>query len=162
MSESDSQSLDMSSNTNLFPKSVSKNSHSFDDRICDDLSEVLLQFLSLEDKLRLECVSKQFQRTLFQKQFSISSYSYRSKLIEDKKKYKFLIISIPILSVITEKREIIEDKDYAKHYLKSIESLLKKCPNIQKMHLFIKSNENFKSILPLITKHCNHLEGLED
>ena len=59
--------------------SVSQNSHSlnerkednyrrdsFDDRFCDDLSEVLLQFLSLEDRLRLECVSQQFQRTIFQ------------------------------------------------------------------------------------------------
>ena len=72
MSESDSQSLDMNSDKNLIPKIVSKNSQSFDDRICDDLSEVLLQFLPLDDKLRLECVSKQFQRTVFQKQFPIT------------------------------------------------------------------------------------------
>ena len=39
---------------------------SFDDRFCDDLSEVLLQFLPIKDKLKLECVSKQFQRTIFQ------------------------------------------------------------------------------------------------
>ena len=38
---------------------------SFDDRICDDLCEFILKYLSLEDKLRLECVSKQFQRTAF-------------------------------------------------------------------------------------------------
>ena len=38
---------------------------SFSDRVCDDLSEVILQFLPLKDKLRLECVSKQFQRTVF-------------------------------------------------------------------------------------------------
>ena len=56
----------MSSDKNLFPKSVSKNSDSFDDRFCDDLSQVLLQYLSLEDRLRLECVSKQFQRTVYQ------------------------------------------------------------------------------------------------
>ena len=42
---------------------------SFSDRVCDDLSEVILQFLSLEDKLKLECVSKQFQRTVFLSQF---------------------------------------------------------------------------------------------
>ena len=36
---------------------------SFDDRVCDDLSEVLLKYLSLKDRLRLECVSKQFQRS---------------------------------------------------------------------------------------------------
>ena len=38
---------------------------SFEDRVCDDLCEVILQYLSLEDWLRLECVSKQFQRTAF-------------------------------------------------------------------------------------------------
>src|SRR5437868_7389736 len=40
---------------------------SFDVRVCDDLSEELLQYLTIEDKLRLECVSKQFQRTVFTK-----------------------------------------------------------------------------------------------
>ena len=44
---------------------------SFDDRFCDDLSEVLLQYLSLEDRLRRECVSKQFQRTVFQNVFHL-------------------------------------------------------------------------------------------
>ena len=45
---------------------------SFDDRFCDDLSEVILQFLPLKDKLRLECVSKQFQRTVFQKLYELN------------------------------------------------------------------------------------------
>ena len=38
---------------------------SFEDRVCDDLCEVILQFLPLKYKLKLECVSKQFQRTAF-------------------------------------------------------------------------------------------------
>ena len=38
---------------------------SFDDRFCDDLCEEILQYLSVEDKFRLEGVSKQFQRTVF-------------------------------------------------------------------------------------------------
>src|SRR5437868_544429 len=42
-------------------------SDSFGVRVCDDLSEELLQYLTIEDKLRLECVSKQFQRTVFTK-----------------------------------------------------------------------------------------------
>ena len=40
-----------------------QNRQSFSDRICDDLCEEILQYLSLEDKLKLEGVSKQFQRT---------------------------------------------------------------------------------------------------
>ena len=34
------------------------NKKSFSDRICDDLCEEILQYLPLEDKLRLQCVSK--------------------------------------------------------------------------------------------------------
>ena len=44
---------------------------SFSDRFCDDLCEEILKYLSLKDKLRLECVSKQFQRTVFQRQYEL-------------------------------------------------------------------------------------------
>ena len=137
MSESHLQSLDMSSDKNLVPKCISKNSHSFDDRVCDDLSEVLLQFLPLEGKLRLECVSKQFQRTVFQKQFSITLYSCLQSNNEMSKYFK--------------------GKSFKIYYSKSIESLLKKCPNIQFLSLFLKNNGIFESILPLITKCCRYL-----
>ena len=40
---------------------------SFDERVCYDLSEVLLQFLPIEDKFKFESVSKQFQRTVFER-----------------------------------------------------------------------------------------------
>ena len=65
-------------------KSDSQNSHSlnarkednyrrdsFEDRFCDDLCEDILQYLSLEGKFKLECVSKQFQRTVFQRQYEL-------------------------------------------------------------------------------------------
>ena len=52
---------------------------SFDDRFCDDLCEEILQYLSLEDKLRLECVSKQFQRTIFQRQYELYVHMNFSK-----------------------------------------------------------------------------------
>ena len=45
---------------------------SFSDRVCDDLCEYILQFLPLKDKLKLECVSKQFQRTASLSQRSIN------------------------------------------------------------------------------------------
>ena len=37
----------------------------------DDLTELILQYLTLEDKVRLECVSKQWRRLVFNKQFTI-------------------------------------------------------------------------------------------
>ena len=45
---------------------------SFKDRVCDDLCEVLLQFLPIEDKLKFECISKQFQRNVFQRQYHLN------------------------------------------------------------------------------------------
>ena len=37
---------------------------SFSERICDDLCEEIVHCLSIEDKFRLQCVSKQFQRSI--------------------------------------------------------------------------------------------------
>ena len=131
MSESDSQSLDMSSDKNLVPKSVSKNSHSFDDRICDDLSEVCLQFLPQEDKLSFEYVSKQFQRTVFIKHNEIIFHMAKS--------------------------EVIKGKNYEENGLKWFESILKRCPNIQTIHLYFENNIILKPYLPLIIKYCRNL-----
>ena len=39
------------------------------DRFGDDLTELILSFLTFEDKVRLEFVSKQWKRSIFQKQF---------------------------------------------------------------------------------------------
>jgi hypothetical protein len=44
---------------------------SFSDRICDDLCEVLFSYLLFEDKIRFECLSKQFQRYVYIKQNTI-------------------------------------------------------------------------------------------
>ena len=41
------------------------------DRLGDDLTELILSFLWFEDKIRLECVSKQWKRCVFQRQFLI-------------------------------------------------------------------------------------------
>ena len=126
---------------NLNLKSVSKNSDSFDDRFCNDLCEVLLQYLPLKYKLRLECVSKQFQRTVFQKQCEITLVSsFKTGFLNNEIVYE----------------NTIEDKASDKHCLKSIESLLKKCPNIQSISLDIEYRF-LKSIFLLITKYCDYL-----
>ena len=113
---------------------------SFDDRFCDDLSEVLLQFLPLNDKLRLECVSKQFQRTVFIKQCEITLYSTLQSNQE-----------------LTKKSQQNEDNVFKTNDMKSIESVLKKCPNIQSMFLVLKNKRIFESIFRLITKYCRNL-----
>ena len=52
---------------------------SYSERICDDLSQVILQ--PLKDKFRVECLSKQFQRTIFAKP---SELKVTLDMIEDK------------------------------------------------------------------------------
>ena len=45
---------------------------SFEDRICDDLCELILSFLDLEDKTRLQWVCPQWRRLIFSKQTEVS------------------------------------------------------------------------------------------
>jgi len=53
------------------------------DRFGDDLMEVLLSYLSIEQKIKFECLSKQCQRVVFNKQF-INNYkfNYNSNTID--------------------------------------------------------------------------------
>ena len=148
-------------------KEVNYRRDSFSDRICDDLSQVLLQFLSLEDKIRLECVSKQFQRTVFQKQNELilkieykkcqgECLSYEPNVL--RLKYQSLYQRTGIVRHIDPQLEVIAFESY---YYKPIESLLKKCPNIQSIDLWeFQATDNrqiSKLMLQMITKYCNHL-----
>ena len=45
------------------------------DRFGDDLTELIVSYLWFEDKVRLECVSKQWRRLIYNKQFVIE-FSY--------------------------------------------------------------------------------------
>ena len=55
----------MTSPKRKYLMSASQKRQSFDERICDDLCHLILQYLPLKYKLRLECVSKQFQRNIY-------------------------------------------------------------------------------------------------
>ena len=135
-------------------------SDSFVDRFCDDLSEVILQYLPLKDKLRLECVSKQFQRTVFQKQNEIVFHmNFDGWGCLDY--YEQNLLSLVYLSV----NEVLEGIDpqfevFKSCYYKPFESVLKKCPNIQSIDLSriqINNSQISKLLLQMITKYCNHL-----
>ena len=73
------------------------------DRLGDDLTEEILQYLTFEDKVRLECVSKQWRRLVLNKQFVIDI---------DK-----------IYRRVGNKRQL---------NVKALELVVKKCPNITK------------------------------
>ena len=100
------------------------------DRFGDDLTELILQYLTLEDKIRLECVSKQWQRLIYNKVF---------------------VIEIDINS----SNRIIKSELKLQH----LESLLKKCPNITKAGLRNIVNNN-SSVLSLIGRYCHRIKSL--
>ena len=103
------------------------------DRFGDDLTELILQYLTFEDKVRLECVSKQWRRLVFNKQFVIE------------------------LDIGSKEKIIGQNELYLNVQL--LESLLKKCPNISKFNLssYIK---NTSEVLSLIGQYCPRIKSL--
>ena len=159
----------MSLNKNLCLRSDSQNSLSFSDcvfiqfqskevnyrrdllsdRFCDDLCEDILQYLPLKNKLRLQCVSKQFQRTVFQRQNEL----YLN--VCDPEEHKSYIINKT------------HRKRYQNYYyiedqsMDSFKALLKKCPNITSIefsdnYMFHEIHEVFR----LIIENCNNLSEI--
>ncbi len=63
-------------------RSKTLNNFDFDsfERFCDDLCQLLLSFLPISDKIKFECVSKQWKRLIFnRKQKLIINYSEDNK-----------------------------------------------------------------------------------
>ena len=78
---------------------INKSRDSYDNQICDDLSEVILQYLSLEDKLRLECVSQQFRRTVTEKHYFLD-ITYKMTKLRERKSIEKFVKKFPKLSEI--------------------------------------------------------------
>ncbi|CAG2168190.1 unnamed protein product, partial [Oppiella nova] len=87
------------------------------DRFGDDLCEVLLSYLPFEASIRLECVSKQWRRSIHQK---------RDKLV--------INAVIPELGHLKNDYIDVEGIDIQK-----VESLVKKLPNITRIEITVKS-----------------------
>src|SRR5690348_7145073 len=71
MSKSLNKRLKTCGNNSSIIESVVQKKNSFD-RFGDDLTELILSYLSFEDKFRFECVSKRFKRLIFNKQKEIN------------------------------------------------------------------------------------------
>ena len=146
----------------------------FYDRFCDDLCEEILQYLSLEDKLRLQCVSKQFQGTVFQRQYELF-INARAPGVH--KNYLGNKVSIANnRGIITTYEHYYNHRlfnCYRRHYnyyyiedqsLDSFKALLKKCPNITSLELDGRSsgerlyNPHMRDeVFQLIIENCNNL-----
>ena len=109
------------------------------DRLGDDLTEEILQYLTFEDKIRLECVSKQWQRCVFTKQFGLDIVEGSKQTMDSLRIYRK-----------EERRSPIVD-------MMSLESVLKKCPNIKKVNIEI---EVESEVLSLIGQNCPNIKSL--
>ena len=100
------------------------------DRFGDDLIEEILQYLTLEDKIRLECVSKQWRRFIYNKQFMIKITYFNFEFKNSLKKV--------LTKTGSEGRQLNEQH---------LESVLKKCTNIIRVNLYLGLNSSVLSIL---------------
>ena len=101
-------------------------------RFDDDLSEVLITYLSIEDKFRFECLSKQWQRLVFNKEKQLT-IDFRS---DDQKLFT-------------------KDNNWVINSTK-LESILKKWSNLTAIHL-LNDIENKEEVFQLILKYVKHL-----
>ena len=110
------------------------------DRFGDDLTEEILQYLILEDKVSLECVSKQWRRLVFNKQFEIIITPF------DKNKKS--------INKVLAKTGTDDTKQLNEQHL---ESVLKKCPNIIRVDFELEIDS---SVLSLIGRYCPNIKSL--
>jgi hypothetical protein len=130
---------------NIFPKDSI-------DRFGDDFVEVILQYLSFDEKVRFESISKQWARVIYKRQREL--HLIRSQT-EGKHTLNKLLKPVVIKNFVTGFAFHSNLKGIKKEYF---ESLLKKCPFITtiKMECF-SDGEDFE----LIGKYCRHLKTME-
>jgi hypothetical protein len=106
------------------------------DRFGDDLCELLLSYLSISDKIHFECLSKQWQRLMFNKQQKL------------------------ILSLWGESYDtiVIRDEIWQNHKFSIIKSLTKKIKFITNLEINIRINDQ---MLEIIAKSCQFLTKIK-
>ncbi|XP_054161584.1 uncharacterized protein LOC128959615 [Oppia nitens] len=122
------------------------------DRFGDDMMELILSYLSFNDKVTLESVSKQWQRVVYNTQTELvlnrsdtEEHNTLNKLLKD-----------------------IEVTDYATGFANyagfkaidkpSLESILKKCPLLRKLNFQCYIDGD---IMQMVGKHCHYLKSIE-
>ena len=118
------------------------------DRLGDDLTEVILQYLTFADKIRLECVSKQWKRCMSEtyKKQSVIEIHFSGR--ERHNSLNKLMSWVKVDDNYNDSKELNEQ---------NLESVLKKCPNIEKLVLRIRVNS---SVLSLIGRYCHRIKSL--
>lgn len=123
--------------------SIGTNRNAFN--LYDDVLKMILSYLSLREKMRLESVCRQWQRCIFQKQFVL--------VIDARKPLAHNQLNQLVVSVMDDnqiERNIINKK--------ALESLLKKCPSIRR--IYITDCEADDDVLDIICRHCPQLKTI--
>ena len=135
------------------------------DRFGDDLTELILQYLTFEDKVRLECVSKQWRRLVFNKQYAIEILGSESINYINSNNCGQQLVSY-LGSISKEKNNSLNKLmivranrllDIRKLNIEAFESVLKKCPNIKKVIIDFGIDS---SVLSLIGRYCPRIKSL--
>ena len=132
---------------------------SFDNRVCDDLSEVLLKYLSLEDRLILECVSKQFQRTAF---FSLTTLYLKicPEIVGNIESYKQLFKKWPKINKIIIYSNFLGVMKSLEFSRDLVEVIAKYCNNLTHIHIKTLISEHL--VKKLIDKFGHKLISFEN
>jgi len=120
---------------------------SFSDRICDDLCEIIVSYLSFEEKVLFECVSKQFQRCVYTKQKILEVIDKKDKNPKN-----------TLNKLLLKSQNISND---TRIDLKAFESVLKKCQFLNKIVINHELNEDADKLLQLIAENCNYLKFID-
>ncbi|XP_054155933.1 uncharacterized protein LOC128954383 [Oppia nitens] len=115
---------------------------SFDDRFGDDLCQLLLQYLPIEDKLRLESVSKQWLALIFNTQTDVI---FDEKLLHN--------MSLDSMG------------DNCQTTIKLFDLIISKCPNITAVNISFGSTlpgavHMMNSFINLLIKYCHRLRHI--
>ncbi|CAG2106077.1 unnamed protein product [Medioppia subpectinata] len=150
------ESIDDGNEDNKQPKIYAKNSMN---RFGDDMYGLILSYLSLEDRFQLECVSKQFQRTVFGSvvfiditdQFDGESKTCFTAIIE------MLAKKCPNIETIDFRGMIIECEEHIPEVLRLFRD---NCLNLREVYCNLVENtaQMYRQFGPLVTQiDCNKL-----
>ena len=133
----------------LLSKSIEikqKKRQSFSERINDELAEILLQYLSIEEKEKFESVCKLFQRNIYLKVFSLDLNDW----------------------IFWHNGYSCPECSQGWHFdLKKSETILKNCTNVESIEMRLFSGEIYSSfdgynqMFGLIIKYCHNLRRID-
>ncbi|CAG2109834.1 unnamed protein product, partial [Medioppia subpectinata] len=147
------------------------------DRFGDDMCALILSYLSLEDRFRLECVSKQFQRTVFGSVVDITlNYRLIRKLLNETTIKTQLLTTIGIKCPKIQTIDCQMGAEYEKHISEVLAIFRDNYLNLREIYcnLWPNCEQTMLTIGPLVTRinvydntndtqsltHCHRLSHL--